>query len=169
MSKIEYYFVNPNDLKSMTLIANWYLQEWNIPPDTTIKQLSLLLANGVPFQIIMTLDGSPIATGGLYNHTAQHDHEPFFKIPGAWFVLMYTSNANRNHGYGGLLCEEIQRLSKEFGLKQIFLFAYMGETLYKTTWVGADSKNHFVRKRDCSNEKRTIKISSYFISLQKMI
>jgi hypothetical protein len=97
----------------------------------TIQRLSALPIDGVPFQVMMILEGSPIATGGLYNHIAQHDHEPYFKINGAWFTLMYTTNRNRNQGYGALLCEKIQDLSKGFGLKEIFLFAYTGETLYK--------------------------------------
>ncbi|MCC7302541.1 MAG: GNAT family N-acetyltransferase [Bacteroidia bacterium] len=131
MNSIAYYIVKPDDIKAIELIADWYLKEWNIPANTTIQRLTALPLESVPFQVMMTLDGLPIATGGLYNHIAQHDHEPYFKISGAWFTLMYTTNENRNRGYGALLCEKIKDLSKGFGLKEIFLFAYTGETLYK--------------------------------------
>ena len=131
MSNIAYYIVKPDDIKTIELISDWYLKEWNIPAKTTIQQLSALPIEGVPFQVMMALDGLPIATGGLYNHIAQHDHEPHFKINGAWFTLIYTTNENQNRGYGALLCEKIQDLSKRHGLKSIFLFAYTGETLLK--------------------------------------
>lgn len=131
MSKIEFQIVKPDDTKTIELIADWYLKEWKIPAQTTIERLSALQIGGVPFQVMMTLAEVPIATGGLYNHIAQHDHEPYFKINGAWFALMYVAEKNRNLGYGAMLSEKIQTLSKSYGLKEIFLFAYTGETLYK--------------------------------------
>jgi hypothetical protein len=31
MSNIAYYIVKPDDIKTIELIADWYLKEWNIP------------------------------------------------------------------------------------------------------------------------------------------
>ncbi len=154
MSKIEYQIVKPDDTETIELIANWYLKEWNIPANKTIERLSTMPVGDVPFQVILTVDGLPIATGGLYNHTAQYDYEPYFKINGAWFALMYVTEKNRNHGYGALLSEKIQTLSKGYGLKEIFLFAYTGETLYKRLgWlqiarVSSTDKNLAVMKKE---------------------
>jgi len=131
MINIEYQIVKPDDTETIERIANWYLKEWNIPAKTTIQRLSALPIDGVLFQVMATLGGAPIATGGLYNHIAQHDHEPYFKINGAWFAPTYTAKENRNLGYGALLCEKIQDLSTGHGLKEFFLFAYTGKTFYK--------------------------------------
>ncbi len=128
---ISFQKVNPDDKKLIDLIADWYLQEWNIAKDYTIQRLSDFLPNSIPFQLIMTIDGLPIATGGVYDHVGLLDREPRFKIYSPWLALVFTTPKNRNLGYGKLLCEKIQDVSKELGLKEIFLFTHTAETLYK--------------------------------------
>ncbi|PZO36656.1 MAG: hypothetical protein DCF19_20840 [Pseudanabaena frigida] len=46
-------------------------------------------------------------------------------------TLVLTIPKHRNLGYGKLLCKKIQDVSKDLGLKEIFLFTHTAETLYK--------------------------------------
>ncbi len=129
--EIKYQIIKPDDKQSIELIADWYLSEWNIARETTIEQLLNFPSKGVPFQLLMTLNNTPIATGGLYNHVGLLNHEPKFKIHKPWLALVYTTNENRNKGYGALLCEKIQNISKNLDLPEIFLFTHTAESLYK--------------------------------------
>jgi hypothetical protein len=131
MDNISYQIIKPNDEKLIKLIAGWYLQEWKIDTEKTINKLSNFPINGTPFQIIMMLNNTPIATGGIYHHVGLLDIEPKFKAFGPWLALVFTTNENRNQGYGALLCQKIQQISNEFGLNEIFLFTHAAETLYR--------------------------------------
>ena len=127
---ISYKKVSSEDTTSINLIADWYLKEWHIPAETTIQKLSTPTSKAIPFQIIMSIDKLPIATGGLYHHVALLDREPKFNIYGPWLALVYTNAENRNKGYGALLCKKIEELAKELKLKEIFLFTHTAESLY---------------------------------------
>lgn len=156
MNRIAYKKISNTDKKSIELIASWYLKEWNIPIETTTKQLSsFVIDNGnVPFQILMLLNNEPIATGGIYNHVGLLYREPRFKIYTPWLALVYTTPENRNKGYGVLLCKKIEALSKEIGLKEIFLFTHTAESLYKRlSWqqverIELNGKNIVVMKKE---------------------
>lgn len=128
---INYQLLKSGDKQSIELIANWYLSEWNIAKEITIQKLSDFPDQGFPFQVIMMIDGIPVATGGIYEHVALLDREPKFKIYKPWLALVYTTPENRNKGYGALLCEKIQGIAKERGLKELFLFTHTAESLYK--------------------------------------
>ncbi len=134
MDGISYHIVKPDNKELIGLIASWYLQEWNIDPAITIQKVSSFDSNGIPFQVIMTVNNMPIATGGIYNHVGLLDIEPKFKAFGPWLALVFTTVENRNKGYGALLCKKIQSLVKQRGLKEIFLFTHTAESLYK--WLG---------------------------------
>jgi hypothetical protein len=123
--------VKPDNLDEINLIAEWYLKEWNIPKETTVQKISLCSEVGIPFQLLMKMNGSPIATGGIYNHVGLLEYEPKYKMYGPWLALVYTSPENRNKGYGASLCEKIQEISKSLGLKEIYLFTFTAESLYK--------------------------------------
>lgn len=131
MTNISYQKVKPDDTIFIDLIADWYLSEWNIPAEATIQRLSNYETEGVPFQIVMTIENAPIGTGGLYSHVGLLDHEPKFKIYGPWLALVYVTHENRNKGYGALLCEEIQAIAKDLDTKAMFLFTDTAEALYK--------------------------------------
>ncbi len=131
MAKIGYKIIKPDDNKNITLIANWYLNEWNIPIERTVEKLKKLSLDNYEFQILLTLDNNPIATGGLYNHVALLDKEPRFKIYKNWLALVYTKPENRGKGLGALICNYIQDFSKNIGLKDIYLFTHTAENLYK--------------------------------------
>ena len=129
--KINYQLVKPGDKQTIDLIANWYVSEWNIPKEITIQKLSHFPDQGFPFQVLMTIDDIPVATGGIYEHVALLDREPKFKVYKPWLALVYTIPDNRNKGYGALLCEKIQGMAKDRGLKEIFLFTHTAESLYR--------------------------------------
>ncbi len=131
MTDIQYQIIKPDDNKNIELIADWYLSEWNIPIQTTIDKTKKLSADNHEFQILMTLDNKPIATGGLYNHVGLLDKEPKLKIYKNWLALVYTTPENRGKGLGSLICRHIQTHAKDLGLKDIYLFTHTAEDLYK--------------------------------------
>lgn len=131
MKEIKYQIIKPDDHYNIKLIADWYLSEWNIPVQTTIEKTKSLSANNYEFQVLMTLDNSPIATGGLYNHVGLLDREPRLKIYKNWLALVYTKPDFRRKGMGALICNNIQDHAKGLGLKDIYLFTHTAENLYK--------------------------------------
>jgi len=131
MTEIKYQIIEPDDNKNIELIAGWYLSEWNIPIQTTIDNTKKLSADNYEFQVLMTLDDKPIATGGLYNHVGLLDKEPGLKIYKNWLALVDTIPENRGKGLGALICRHIQNHSKILGLKDIYLFTHTAENLYK--------------------------------------
>ncbi len=131
MADIKYQIIQPDDTGNIELIANWYLSEWNIPVQTTIEKTKKLSPDNYEFQILMTLGGKPIATGGLYNHVGLLDKEPRLKIYKNWLALVYTKPDNRGKGLGALICRHIQDHSKDLGLREIYLFTHTAENLYK--------------------------------------
>ena len=76
MTNINYQIITPDDNENIALIADWYLTEWNIPVQTTIEKTKKLSADNYEFQVLMTLNNKPIATGGLYNYVGLLDKEP---------------------------------------------------------------------------------------------
>ncbi|HOZ84679.1 MAG TPA: GNAT family N-acetyltransferase [Niabella sp.] len=131
MTEIKYQFITPDDNKNIELVADWYLHEWNIPIQTTTDKIKNLSADNYEFQILMTLDNKPIATGGLYNHVGLLDKEPRLKIYKNWLALAYTKPESRGKGLGALICNRIQDHSKDLGLKDIYLFTHTAENVYK--------------------------------------
>lgn len=131
MKDIKYQIVKPNDEDTIQMIADWYLLEWGIPAQHTIDKIKNLATNTNEFQILMTLNNKPIATGGLYNHVGLLDKEPRLKVHKNWLALVYTIPENRRKGLGALICQYIQTHAKNLGLKEIFLFTRTAENLYK--------------------------------------
>lgn len=131
MEDIKFQRIKPDDHENIQLIADWYLSEWNIPVQTSIEKIKKLSADNYEFQILMTLDGEPIATGGLYNHVGILDREPRLTIYKNWLALVYTKPDHRGKGLGALICNYIQDYSKELGLKDVYLFTHTAESLYK--------------------------------------
>jgi GNAT superfamily N-acetyltransferase len=131
MSGIAYKIIKPGDNEDIQLIADWYLGEWNIPMETTIEKIKKLSTNNYEFQVLMTFDNKPVATGGLYNHVGLLDKEPRLKIYKNWLALVYTIPESRGKGLGALICRRIQNHAKDLGLKDIYLFTHTAENLYK--------------------------------------
>src|SRR5437868_3075582 len=112
MIDISYQKVNAADTVLIELIADWYFTEWGIDKATTINRLSEFPSDGIPFQLVMKLDGLPIATVGIYTHVGLLDAVPRLKPLQPWLALVYTIPEQRKKGYGALLCEKIQTQAK---------------------------------------------------------
>ncbi|HLP37206.1 GNAT family N-acetyltransferase [Lacibacter sp.] len=131
MTHFNYQLVKPDDDDIITVIANWYLNEWNIPVAATVEKIKKLSADKHEFQFLMTLDHQPIATGGLYNHVGLLDKEPRLNVYENWLALVYTLPGMRGKGFGAFICNHIQDHAKTLGLKDIYLFTHTAENLYK--------------------------------------
>lgn len=130
MTNIAYQLINADNQKHIELIADWYEKEWNIPAEKTIEKTKNLSTDGHEFQLIMTLDQIPVATGGLYNHVGLIDKEPRLRVYEHWLALVYTKPEHRGKGLGALLCKHIQQHAKQLGLTDIYLFTHTAERLY---------------------------------------
>lgn len=128
---IDFRIITPADGELISLIADWYLDEWSIDKGATIEKLNNFPDEGTPFQMVMTLNGLPIATGGIYLHVGLLVAEPRLKVFQPWLALVYTSPQHRNKGYGAILCKKIQTRAKSMGLNELFLFTHTAERLYK--------------------------------------
>jgi GNAT superfamily N-acetyltransferase len=130
MEEIKYQIITTDDIDNIELIADWYLKEWNIPKSTTTNKIKKLSVDNGEFQVLMTKNEEPIATGGIYNHVGLLDREPKFRIYTNWLALVYTKSEFRGNGLGFLICEYIQNHSKEIGLDSLYLFTHTAENLY---------------------------------------
>ena len=123
--------VAPSDFATQQLIADWYDMEWRIEPAKTHSQLSSHPADGVPFQLLMTLKDAPIGTGGVYARVGLADHVPRYEAVGPWLALMYTVPSQRRKGLGARLCSELHERARAYGVAQLYLFTSSAERLYK--------------------------------------
>jgi GNAT superfamily N-acetyltransferase len=126
----------PTDTALIKLIAHWYLMEWSIPSKDTFEGLSRLPAQGIPFQVVISVGGKPVATGGLYNNVNLHKVEPRFKAFGPWLSVIYTAKGHRQKGIGTQLCKKVVEMAKALGVKEIYLYSHTAESMYKKLgWV----------------------------------
>ncbi len=130
MSQPQFQIVDPADRKTIELIADWYVSEWNIPKEKTIQKLESFSGDSSQFQALMTLEGVPVSTGGLYHHVGLLDKEPRFSVYKYWLALVYTIPPKRQQGYGALLCNYIYEYAKKLGVPEIFLYTDTAERLY---------------------------------------
>jgi GNAT superfamily N-acetyltransferase len=79
----------------------------------------------------MTIEGLPVATGGIYNHVGLLNREPKFNIYKHWLALVYTVPAFRNKVYGVSLCQFMEKYAAEINITHIHLFTHTAESLYK--------------------------------------
>lgn len=135
--------LNPTDKTLINQIAQWYLSEWAIPIDTTIHRLTNVSNDDVLFQLVLSKNNIPVATGGLYNKVGLlKEHERFQKFK-PWVALLYTDTNNRNQGIGQLLLNKIEDAAKETGLKKIYLFTFTAESLYiRADWKDMERVNY---------------------------
>ena len=155
MTGIQYQLIKPDDNEHIALIADWYLSEWSIPVQATIEKIKQLSVYNHEFQMLMTLNNKPVATGGLYNHVGLLDKVPRLKIYKNWLALVYTKPEFRGKGLGALICNHIQDYSKDLGLKEIYLFTHTAENLYKRlAWqqlerLALGGKDIVIMKKNC--------------------
>jgi len=153
MSLIEYHRITSEDDSILEEIARWYHAEWNMDPTSTMARIADFPATGIPFHLLMTADGVPVATGGIALHVSLMNEEPRLKIYQPWLALVHTTPEHQNKGYGTMLCLRLEEMVKELGVKEYFLFTYTAEKLYlKLGWevmerLVARGKNMVVMKK----------------------
>lgn len=129
MSEIRFQLLNPNDHATIQQMAQWYVNEWKIPLEKTKEKFAQFSPQ--EFQVIMTLDHIPVATGGIYHRVGLVEREPRFAVHQHWLALVYTLPEKRGKGLGAQLCAYIQHHAKTLGLKELHLFTDTAETLYQ--------------------------------------
>ena len=122
--------VNPEDKELINLIAQWYYEEWKIPVLNTEQKLGAFPKEEIPFHIIIKENNIPIATGGLHTHVGLLDVLPEYKKYKHWVAVIYTIPEKRGNGYGGMLCNFIEKMAKEFRLTKLHLCTFTAENLY---------------------------------------
>ncbi|MCW7474921.1 GNAT family N-acetyltransferase [Leptospira levettii] len=130
VSQFEFKILSSHDHELISLITNWYHEEWKIPLDKSFAKIKSVLSDETQLQIIMTIDSVPIATGGIYHHVGLLDHQPKFKIHKHWLGLVYTIPEMRRNGYGALLCEQLEFLAKQRRFSELYLFSDTAVDLY---------------------------------------
>lgn len=157
MNSVDFKIVQSTDQLYFIQIANWYFLEWQIPVDHTIKRLQNLTADKEQFQILMTIDGRPVATGGVYDHVSLIDKKPELKIYKKWLALVYTIPEQRGRGYGASLCNYIHNYCRVLGFEKIHLFTHTATTFYqKLGWkelerLAIHNRNIIVMKKTLSD------------------
>jgi GNAT superfamily N-acetyltransferase len=123
--------IAPSDTEFIDQIADWYHREWQIEREITYQRLRSLPESGIPFHLIMFVDGKPIATGGIHHDVRLIKIDSRFKKYDPWLALVYTVPEFRKKGYGEMLCKKLESMSLEMGLNEIFLYTTTAESLYR--------------------------------------
>lgn len=131
MNGVNFQIVAPDDRQVFKLIADWYFSEWNIPVITTIEKLQTLTEHKDQFQVLMTLNREPVATGGIYDHVGLIDKVPHLNIYKKWLALVYTIPRKRSTGLGTAICNFILNQAKISGIEKIHLFTDTAEPFYQ--------------------------------------
>nr|WP_255723186.1 GNAT family N-acetyltransferase [Flavihumibacter fluminis] len=99
--------------------------------ETTLSRLTAITRQKDQFQLVMTSDGVPIGTAGVYNTVRILEKIPRLNIYTHWLALVYTIPMERGKGYGALLCEKVEEEAKKEGISKLHLYTYTAESLYK--------------------------------------
>lgn len=129
-TKITFKIIEPKDKESFEIIANWYFHHWKIPKERTLARLDEITRDPLQFQVLMLVNNTPVATGGVYSWVSILDKVPHLNNHKHWLALIYTDEAHRQKSYGALLCKFIQNHAKTLGLKKLHLYTDTAERLY---------------------------------------
>jgi GNAT superfamily N-acetyltransferase len=147
--------IAPSDTELIDQIADWYHTEWQIEREVTYQRLRSLPESGVPFHLIMFVDGTPIATGGIHHDVRLITVDSRFKKYDPWLALIYTVPEFRKKGYGEMLCKKLESMALEMGLKEIFLYTVTAESLYrKMGWTLIERIDYM--RRECAVMKKLL-------------
>lgn len=137
--KLSFHKLQSNETGLIDLIAGWYFSEWNIPVEYTRQRLTDIPNDDVILQMLLLKDNKPIATGGIYNKVGLAKSYPALLEYNPWIALLYTSEENRNKGYGTKVLLKLESISNEMGFKEIFLHTFSAEKLYiRNNWIPFD-------------------------------
>jgi GNAT superfamily N-acetyltransferase len=121
MINCEFRIIKAEQKNICNLIAQWYWDEWQILPQKTISRIQN--ATEYEFQMLLLLNGIPVATGGVYNHIPLLDRMPELNRYKPWMALIYTVPNHRGKGMGSLLCQHILQYAADQGICKMYLFA----------------------------------------------
>jgi GNAT superfamily N-acetyltransferase len=96
----------------ITLIAQWYESEWQIPGERSKDDLREKLDKTIPLQLVILRDEVAVATGGIYKHV-RLDFEPRFTRHSPWLALMHVVPDFRGKGIGTYLCDSLDAAVKQ--------------------------------------------------------
>jgi GNAT superfamily N-acetyltransferase len=134
-----FHFIHSTNSVHIDLVANWCLSEWNIPREITTKNFQSFTVNDSQFQVLMTQNGTSIATGGIYKHVGILDKVPHLNVYKNGLALVYTIPPFRQKGIGAMVYNYIQDNAKSLGMEQIHLFTHTAENLYiRLGWEQAE-------------------------------
>ncbi len=120
-----------NHTEYIKLISEWYFLEWGIEKIQTINNFNNILNSEDQFQLLLLGDNIPLATAGLYHEVGLTKKNPSYKIYNNSLALVYTIPSQRGKGLGKLICKEIEKVSKQNKITNLYLFTDIAENLYK--------------------------------------
>ncbi len=123
--------LDASDQERISTIANWYFDEWNTPVEKTIQRLSNQPNEDVLFQLILTLNGKLVGTGGLCVQVNLLQVHKTFTQYKPWIALLYTDKNYRKQGYGKVLLEHMEWHARQEKLDKIYLYTFTAESLYR--------------------------------------
>ncbi|WP_114791327.1 GNAT family N-acetyltransferase [Niabella yanshanensis] len=131
MNRIDIKLVASDDYRLLSLIAAWYQAEWGIPVTDTVNNLRAVTADSYQFQMVLSVNGKAVATGGIYNHVSLLNHKPDLNVYKKWLAQVYTLPGERGRGYGILLCKQIQDHCSALAFEKIYLFTHTAGPMYE--------------------------------------
>jgi len=131
MNHIDIKLVASDDHSVLSLIADWYHDEWGIPVADTVNNLRAVTADIYQFQMLLFVNGRAVATGGVYDHVGLLNHKPELNIYKKWLAQLYTIPGERGNGYGIRLCKQIQDHCRALALEKIYLFTHTAGPMYQ--------------------------------------
>ena len=131
MDKIQYHIVSPAENDRIRQITDWYFSEWKIPILETVQRLTSITADPLQCQVLLIVNGLPVATGGLYSHLGLIDKVPGFNVYRNWLALVYPTPGQRKKGYGAMVCKHVETHAQAMGIEKIYLFTDTAEHLYR--------------------------------------
>ena len=118
MEKIQYHIVSPAENDRIRQIADWYFSEWKIPILETVQRLTSITADPLQCQVLLTVNGLPVATGGLYSHIGLIDKVPGFNVYRNWLALFTQSPANAKKGMALWFANTLKHMHRRWVLKK---------------------------------------------------
>ncbi|MBS1543332.1 MAG: GNAT family N-acetyltransferase [Bacteroidetes bacterium] len=131
--------LSAKDGEAISLLAEWYQQEWSIKPETTIQRLTSQPNDDILIQLLIRMDGQPACTGGIYNEVGLLKIHPHYRRYGPWVAQVFTAKGYRQKGLGVMLLRELEKWAENQNFKELYLYTNTAESLYaRNGWITFD-------------------------------
>lgn len=124
-------FLEQGDEQYIKILADWYLQEWNVPREKTFDRLRRAAKDKFQFQVILLRGEQLISAAGISEEVNLLTVCPEYGKYKHWLALVYTLPEERGKGYGAGLCRYVQNHAKKTGLETLYLYTDTAERLYR--------------------------------------